>query len=103
MVNLINPNPSVPALPRMEDKTKINVRYMLIAPYASAHIYWDSKISELVYEVEEPILHPAEKDALKRLENAMQELININVAVENTLEATTAYIDKTARLLLEEL
>jgi len=103
MAIVINTNPTIPALPRIEDKKKINVRYMLIPPYASAHIFWDNKINELVYEIEEPILQEEEGESLERLEEAMLELININVAVENTLEATTEYIDKTARLLIDEL
>jgi len=103
MAIVINTNPAIPALPRVEDKKKINVRYMLIPPYASAHIYWDGNINELVYDIEEPILQNYEKEALEKLEEAMLELININVAIENTLEATTEYIDKTARLLISEL
>lgn len=103
MAIVINTNPAIPALPRVDDKKKINVRYMLIPPYASAHIYWDENINELVYDVEEPLLQDYEKEALEKLEQAMLELININVAVENTLEATTEYIDKTARLLISEL
>ena len=99
----LNLSPGIPALPKLEDKKKIDVRYMLIAPYVSAHIYWDSKISELVYELEEPMLKDYEKEALKQLENAMLELININVAVDKTLEATMDYVDKTARLLIDEL
>ncbi len=100
---VINTNPTIPALQRVGDKKKINIRYMLIPPYTSAHIYWDDKINELVYEIEEPILQEHEKEALEKLEDAMLELININVAVENTLEATTDYIDKTSRLLIDEL
>ncbi|MBI2631664.1 Flp pilus assembly complex ATPase component TadA [Candidatus Pacearchaeota archaeon] len=103
MVIVINTNPAIPALPRLEDKKKINVRYALIPPYAFSHIYWDAQLGEVVYEIEEPLLKEHEKDALEKLEKAMLELININVAVENTLEATTAYIDKTARLLIDEL
>lgn len=103
MVVKINLNPTIPPLPRFKDKKKVDVRYMLVPPYASAHIYWDKKRSELVYELEEPILSEAEEEALDRLEDAMLELINVNVAVEKTLEATTAYIDKTARLLVDEL
>ncbi len=103
MAIVINTNPTIPALPRIEDKKKINVRYMLIPPYASVHIYWDTKINEVVYEIEEPILQEDERESLEKLENAMLELININIAVENTLEATTEYIDKTARLLIDEL
>ena len=103
MTIVINTNPTIPALPRIEDKKNVDIRYMLIPPYASAHIYWDENISELVYDLEEPLLQDYEKESLDRLESAMLELININVAVEKTLEATTNYIDKTARLLIDEL
>jgi archaeal flagellar protein FlaI len=103
MVITINLNPAVPALPRPRDKKKVNVRYMLIPPYASAHIFWDNKTGELAYEIEEPLLDEGEKEALEKLENAMLELINVNVAIDKTLEATSNYIDRTARLLIDEL
>ncbi len=103
MVVQINLNPTIPPLPRGQDKTKIDVRYMVIPPYASVHIYWDPTLHELMYTIEEPTLSEQDKSVLDRLENAMLELINVNVAVENTLEATSEYIDKTARLLIDEL
>lgn len=103
MLSKINLNPTIPPLPRLHDKRLVDVRYMLIPPYASAHIYWDHKINELVYDLEEPVLDEYEKAALKKIEDAMLELINVNVAVDKTLEATTEYIDKTARLLIDEL
>lgn len=103
MVLQIITTPSIPALPRIDDKKKIDVRYMLIPPFASVHIHWDEKIHELLYEIEEPKLSEYEKAVLAKLEEAMLELININVAVEKTLEATTTYLDKTARLLIDEL
>lgn len=103
MVIAINLSPSTPPLPRIEDKRSINVRYILIAPYVTAHIYWNNEIGELVYEVEEPALNDDERAALKQLEDAMMALININVAVEKNIEETTDYIDKTARLLIDEL
>jgi flagellar protein FlaI len=95
--------PTIPALKKFSDKKDIDVRYMLILPYTSVHIYWDAKISELIYEVEEPVLNDPEKQNLERLENAMLEIININMAVEKTPEATSEYLDKTARLLVEEM
>ncbi|MDO8459735.1 MAG: ATPase, T2SS/T4P/T4SS family [Nanoarchaeota archaeon] len=103
MVIPINLNPSIPPLPRFHDKTKVDVRYMLVPPYSSAHIYWDKNIHEMIYSIEEPILNEKEKAVLERIEGAMLELININVAVDKTLEATSNYIDKTARLLIDEL
>src|SRR3989344_302817 len=103
MVTQIITSPAIPALPKVEDKKKLDVRYMLIAPYASAHIHWDNKLGELVYEVEEPVLNDYEDAVLKKIEDAMTEVVNVNVAVEKTLEATTSYLDKTARLLIDEL
>ena len=99
----INLNPSVPPLPRMEDKTKINVRYVLISPYVSVHIYWSKEIGELIYELEEPVLDDAEKKLLKSLENSLEEFINVDIVVEQNTESMIEYIDKTSRLLLEEL
>lgn len=99
----ININPEIPALRRIEDKTKINVRYVLIAPYVTAHIYWNPKISELVYEIEEPVLNEFEKKTLEEIESGMFELINLGAVVEKTQEALLAYIDKMAKLLLSEL
>jgi len=98
----LNLMPSVPTIPRVEDKTKVDIRYMLIAPYSSAHIFWDAQTSELVYELEEPVLSSKDRESLKKIEEGMLELININVSVEKTLDATTKYIDKTARLLIDE-
>lgn len=103
MVVTINLNPPIPSLPRLKDVKQLDVRYMLIPPFASAHIHWDSKISELVYDVEEPLLRDFEQRALEQIEKAMLELINVNVALESTVEATAEYIDKTARLLIDEL
>ncbi len=99
----INVNPVVPAIPRIEDKKAIDIRYALIAPYAYAHLHWDEEANELVYEIEEPFLNEQEKEAMSKIENAMLELININVAVEKTPEAMMEYIDKTAKLLANEL
>ncbi len=103
MIKQINLSPYIPSLPRIKDKKLVDVRYMLIPPYATAHIHWDDKLHELVYDLEEPLLNDYESSVLKKIEVAMLELININVAVANTLEATTDYIDKTARLLIDEL
>lgn len=100
---VINLSPGIPALPRIEDKTKINLRYMLISPYASAHIFFDTNLLELVYEVEEPNLNEEEKSLLVKIEEGMKEVININVLVERTQEAMIEYLDKTARFLISEL
>ncbi|MEM3122287.1 MAG: type II/IV secretion system ATPase subunit [Candidatus Pacearchaeota archaeon] len=100
---IIDTTPPVPALPMIKDKTQIDVRYALISPYTTAHISWDENASELKYEVEEPILEEYEKEILKRIEDGMQEIVNVNVVVEKSQQAILEYIDKTTRLLIEEL
>jgi len=99
----INLNPVIPKLPKVEDKTKINVRYALISPYVSVHIYWSKEQGELIYEIEEPQLSGEEKQLLETLEQSTKELINVNVLVDKTVESMIEYIDKTSRLLMEEL
>jgi archaeal flagellar protein FlaI len=103
MVVQINLSPTIPPLKKFDDKRKIDIRYILVSPYASAHIFWDDQSKELVYEIEEPIIDENEAESLDRLENAMLELINVNVAVDKSTEAIVEYIDKTARLLIQEL
>jgi len=56
MSGKINLNPTIPPLPRFSDKRNVDVRYMLMPPYAAAHIHWDEKSHELIYELEEPVL-----------------------------------------------
>jgi len=99
---LIDLTPETPALPRLVDKTKLNIRYMLISPYVSVHIYWNPAINEVVYEIEEPLLTKEEKDLLLKLEEGLRELVNINTLVEKNQDAILDYIDKTAKLLLSE-
>jgi len=96
-------NPIFPPLPRIEDKTKLDVRYALISPYAFVHIYWNNKVQELIYELEEPLLNEEEKKLLENIETSMREVVNINVLAEKTTEAMINYIDKTVTLLISEL
>ena len=100
----INLTPQVPSVPYSEDKTKIDVRYMVISPFVSIHIYWNPKISELVYEVEEPTLSEEDRKNLSRVEQAMREMVNVNlVGGKKTPEELIDYVDKTARLIVSEL
>mgnify|MGYP000467190475 CR=1 FL=1 len=99
----IDLSPKFPSLPKIEDKTKIDVRYMLIAPYVSVHIHWDPSISEVVYDLEEPIISQSEKESLERIEAGMRELINVNLLIEKDINAFLDYLDKTAKLIITEL
>ena len=99
----VNVNPIIPPLPIIKDKTKIDVRYVLISPYVSVHIFWDPKENELIYKIEEPILNDNQKSLLQQIEEAMIEVINIDVIVEKNQEAMTSYINKTSKMIISEL
>jgi len=69
--------PKVPPLKKIKDKTKVNVRYAVIAPYAFIHIYWDPKLFEIIYEVEEPFLDETEQAYRDQIIEAMRNMIII--------------------------
>jgi len=98
----INFNPEIPKLPDLKDKAKVNVRYGLIEPFAFAHIYWNSKLFELVYDVEEPILDDREMNYKSELISAMKDLINFDEAVERSTPGLLDYIDRMFKVLAVE-
>jgi len=95
--------PKAPPLKKVLDKTKINVRYSVVSPFAFVHIYWDDKISEVIYDVEEPILTEQEKAYKKEIISAMKNMINFDGVVEKNTEKLLAYIDRLFKILGTEL
>lgn len=96
-------NPIVPPLKRIKDKTKIDIRYCLVAPYAFVHIHWDSKIYEVVYEIEEPILTEEEVKKKDEIITAMNNMIDFETVIEKERSKLLEYIDKRFKLLAIEL
>ncbi len=96
-------SPKIPALKKIKNKTEIDVRYCLVAPFAFVHIYWDLKIYEVVYEVEEPVLDEKEARYKKQIISAMRDMINFDVVIEKNKESLLEYIDKRFKLLAVEL
>src|SRR3989338_928575 len=99
----INFSPRIPPLKKLPDKTKINVRYALISPFAFVHIHWDPKISEVIYEIEEPLLTREEESQKNELKIAMENMINVRNIVEKEEEALLEYIDRMMKILMMEL
>ncbi|RMD45286.1 secretion system protein E [Candidatus Pacearchaeota archaeon] len=100
----INLNPKKPQLTPLSDKTKINLRYMVIEPFVSIHIHWEPKSGELIYEVEEPLMDEEDVKNLESIENSMREIVSINMLQEKrTIESLLDYVEKTAKLIISEL
>jgi len=99
----INFNPYIPPLKKIKDKTKIDVRYSVLSPFAFVHIYWDEKEYEVLYEIEEPILTETEKNYLEQILPALRDLIDFDVIVEKETEKLLEYIDKRFKMIAFEL
>jgi len=92
-------SPEIPPLKKLIDKTKVDIRYCLISPFAFAHIYWDPKIYELLYKIEEPILDEKEKEDKKEIISAMRNMINFDSIVQKNNEALLEYIDERLKII----
>ncbi len=99
----INFSPKIPPMKKIKDKTQIDVRYCLIAPFAFAHIHWDPKIYEVVYEIEEPELDEEEQANREIIIDAMRNLIDFNIVVEKDINSLMNYLDKRFKFLAVEL
>lgn len=100
---IINFNPEVPPLKKIKDKTKIDVRYSVVSPFAFIHIYWDPKEYEVVYDLEEPVLTMIERGFLEQILPAMRDLIDFDALVERDTEKLLEYIDKRFKIIAFEL
>jgi len=96
-------SPAVPPLKRIKDKTTINVRYSVVSPFAFIHIYWDPKIYEVLYEIEEPILNEIEMGYKDQILIAIRDMINYDTIVEKDREKLLEYIDKRFKIIAFEL
>lgn len=96
-------SPRVPPVKKQLDKTKINIRYGLVPPFAFAHIYWDPKVSEVVYKIEEPILNEQEMEYKNEIISAMRDMVDFNTIVEKEINKLVEYIDRMFKILAVEL
>ncbi|MEK6903844.1 MAG: type II/IV secretion system ATPase subunit [Nanoarchaeota archaeon] len=96
-------NSSIPQLPDIKDKTKVDIRYPLLPPYAYARIAWDDQHHELVYTVEEPLLTEEESIMLADVEKGIEEIINISFINVKQTAVIVAYLEENIQVLLAEL
>ena len=98
----VNFSPKIPRLKMISDKSTLDVRYCLFAPYTFAHIFWDSKNYELKYEIEEPLLNKTEEAQKDQIINAMKNLIDFNTLISKNRKELLDYLDTRFKILAEE-
>ncbi len=96
-------SPRIPPLKKIKDKSKIDVRYCLIAPFAYAHIYWNPLKYEVVYEIEEPVLTDYEKECKEKIITTMREMINFDEIINKELDSLLEYLDRRFKYIAVEL
>ncbi|MBI2133760.1 type II/IV secretion system ATPase subunit [Candidatus Woesearchaeota archaeon] len=99
----IDLRPRIMSIPDIKMKTKINIRYPLMPPYATAHIYWDNESKELLYAVEEAQLDETEKELLRLLQIGLEEMINISFVYASKSNLILKYLEKNVQSILLEL
>ncbi|MBW2967707.1 Flp pilus assembly complex ATPase component TadA [Candidatus Woesearchaeota archaeon] len=99
----IDLRPKIIQLPPFSEKTKINIRYPLIPPFAYAHIYWDDKQHEIIYAIEEPVLDDTEKELLELIHLGLEEMINISFVRAAKSNILIQYLEKNVQSILVEL
>ncbi|MFH0752744.1 MAG: type II/IV secretion system ATPase subunit [archaeon] len=92
----------IQALPELDDPKTIDVRYPVIDPYVSIHIYWDKNNNELAYDVEEPELTDDEKKKLAILQEGLTELINFSFINIKDEKMVLEFVEKNLRVLIDE-
>lgn len=95
--------PKIPPLKKVKDKTKIDIRYSLVSPFAYVHIYWDQKEFELKYEIEEPVLTEQEELYRNQIILAMRNMINFESMKGEGERALLEYLDQRFKILAVEL
>lgn len=96
-------SPKIPPLKKTRDKTKVDVRYALVSPFAFVHIYWDPKIYELVYKIEEPILDEQEKKYKEDILVAMRNIVDFDTVIHKDQGSLLEYIHQRFKILAIEL
>jgi len=74
-----------------------------VSPFAFAHVYWNAKTSEVIYDVEEPALTDVEKKQKDELIIAIKNMINFDKVIQKDISELMDYIDRMFKILAVEL
>lgn len=93
---------SVVVLPKIDDMTKLDIKYPLIYPFAFARIFWDDKAKSLLYKVIEPKLDEEEEMIYKRISDGMIKILELELEKIKSPEKLLKYIQKKVSIVLNE-
>ncbi|MCJ7816443.1 MAG: type II/IV secretion system ATPase subunit, partial [Candidatus Aenigmarchaeota archaeon] len=90
-------------IPNFPDISKVDVTYPLIEPFAYAKISWDPNGKKLVYRVVEPALEGDDLGTMKKIEEALMEIIDVKMSVLKNREEAIQYLQTKIQKVLNDM
>ncbi|HJW97343.1 MAG TPA: ATPase, T2SS/T4P/T4SS family [archaeon] len=90
-------------IPSFSDITKTEITYPLIEPFAFARISWDPNKKNLVYKVQEPEMDADDSGTLRKIEEALMEVIDVKMSVLKNTEEAISYLQSKIQKVLAEM
>ncbi len=88
--------------PEVKDISKVDITYPLIEPFVYANIKWDNESKELVYNVIEPELTEKEKETMKKISDALIELVEVELTAVTDEGKAMEYLEKQINKIFKE-
>ncbi|MBM3303610.1 MAG: type II/IV secretion system ATPase subunit [Candidatus Aenigmarchaeota archaeon] len=90
------------ALPSFRDPSRVDFSYPLIEPFATAHIKWDDSTKTLKYNVIEPEMSDEDGAMLKKMEDALTEVIDVKMSAIKNRSELVAYLQKKISQIMDD-
>jgi flagellar protein FlaI len=90
-------------IPPFPDISKVDFTYPLIEPFASARIAWDPEGRKLVYRIVEPELDGDDIGTMKKIEEALMEVIDVKMSVLKNREEAIQYLQSKVQKVLADM
>ncbi|MCW1301483.1 MAG: type II/IV secretion system ATPase subunit [Candidatus Nanoarchaeia archaeon] len=91
----------LPTIPEFKEIREVDVKYPLIPPFASAHIFWDDNAKELVYHIIEPPLDEKERQILMLVTETLVEALEVEISMLQKQEVEELITEAVKRILKE--
>jgi len=89
--------------PSLKDITKTDVTYPLMEPFVYVNIKWSQETKELLYLVLEPELTDDEKKLMKRISDALIELVEVELTAIQKEGKAIDYIESNIKKVIKDL
>lgn len=87
---------------RFNDIKKVDTSYYLLKPFAKAHLYYDKKVKEIIYELIEPKLTKKEKEIFHKIYEGLIQTIDLSPREIKNQKELIKFLEGKVNNLLKE-